>query len=668
MSVKNRVKELFCFHPQVYGYKPETIDDVCVIGEFNEWGRNKASLEESRLNRDCLGRWTGLVEVPSGMGLYKFLLNGNTTYPRSGHLGYSTVKTCDWAKTAVWYQIFPDRFARSSSRKSQGLLGWDADPNYFDSFGGDLKGIASKLDYFKTLYGSLDNMALYLNPLHLSAASNHKYWPEDFDLIDPQFGTEEDLKSLIDSFHAEGAKIVLDLVYNHTGLNHYAFLDVLKNGENSKYRNWYRELPYKLEIPLLDEYNGDLPLNVALENDPRSEDYDSAKDSFICVWNGKYRFPINDPASFSNSSGYEIIENQPYYKLVHRWSRPNYPCWVGLYELPELNTSDAQVKRHLFDVSRKWVRMGIDGFRLDVPDMLWNAHEFWHEFRNEINEEVVSNGKSPQDIYVVGELWSNLGVTDSYLGGDTQGNCMRFDAVMNYPLREAVFNFLSGEILNPACDQILKPGYTDAMELDREVYRNLCYVSWGVSTCQYNVFSSHDTRRLKEAIPDLRHRKAALAVQYTMPGSPSIYYGEELDMSGGADPENRRTFPWDVAENLKKHSESAQMFEFYRQLLGLRREYRCLYDSPVTVLCVDNSSKCYSYGRFNTPQDSLICILVRDAATSIQINLPESISANTAKWQNYFTGKPYTLHNGVLAVTPQDFADMAAIVLVPVKG
>jgi Glycosidases len=196
------VEELFYFYPEKFGYIPESIDEVYLIGEFNEWGKDIKKLESFKLTMDKTGRWIGLVKVPTGRGLYKFLLNKNTLCPDMGHFCYSTASTPEWSKKAVWYQIMVDRFYNGDSTiHAPNLISWDSPPDYFNNFGGDLAGIQQKIPYLNDIFGSLKDKALYLNPLHKSLASNHKYWPEDFDTIDPQFGSEEDLKNLIDELH-----------------------------------------------------------------------------------------------------------------------------------------------------------------------------------------------------------------------------------------------------------------------------------------------------------------------------------------------------------------------------------------------------------------------------------------------------------------------------------
>ena len=580
MKNKETVRELFCFHPQRFGYNPQTITDVYIIGEFNDWGRDSEKINQYKLIKDKTNRWINVFEVPVGKKPYKFLLSNNTYCPNLSLMYYSTVLTPKWSQKAIWYQIIPDRFFKGNKNiQTPYLISWDSVPDYFNSFGGDLKGIKEKIYYLKELFGSLENVGVYLNPITKSLASNHKYWPEDFEQIDPQFGNEQDLSALIKELHQEKAKIIIDLVYNHSGINHYAFLDILKNGNTSKYINWYRGLPNiqseKLEIPILENFDGQKPANMQIENDPVSNNFDSSKESFISIWDGKYKFPIINPKSFKNSTLRDIIDNQPYYKLVNINDKPNYKCWADLFEIPELNTKDQTLKQHLFKAARKWIKLGIDGFRLDVPDLLNDAHKFWKEFRQEIKQEAVLNNRNPDDIYIVGELWTNGKETSSFICSSDDNYPIRFDSVMNYPIRENILNFLSEDVLNPACDRVMKEGEISVSELDFNLHNNLSFISWGTIKAQYNVFSSQDTRRLRTALKDDKRLKASLIMQFTLPGAPAVYYGEEIGMEGGEDPQNRATMKWNLVDKIDNYKEEKEIYNLYKKLINIRKNYDC---------------------------------------------------------------------------------------------
>jgi len=665
------MKELFYFQPRQYGINPDYVHNVHLIGEFNNWGQSLEKLELFKLREDKSGRWCGVFDVPAKMQLYKFLINKQTICPTMSFFTYSTVKTPDWAKNIFWYQIMTDRFFKGdNSRKVPNYTRWDSPPDYFNNFGGDLRGIKEKISYLKTLFGSLENVGLYLNPLHKSLASNHKYWPEDFEQIDLQFGTEEEFQELINTLHNEKARIIIDLVYNHTGLNHYAFLDILQNGKNSKYYDWYKELKQndenKIEIPILEIYSKNKPQNLEIENDPRSTDFSPDKESFLSLWEGKYKFIINEPEKFKNATVEEIINAQPHYKLTNLHSTSSYKCWAGFFEIPELNTKNPEVKKHLFDSAKKWIKSGVDGFRLDVPDLLDDAHTFWREFREEIKKEMVLQNKNPNDLYIVGEIWTLEGLAPSYICAGEDGTPVRFDALMNYPIREAVLNFFSGEILNKASDSICKYDEISAEDLDKAIHKNLSGTCWETNQVQFNVFSSHDTRRLRTVLKEDKKLKAALIMQFTLPGAPVIYYGDEIGMTGGSDPANRASMRWDICENLSFYKNEEEIFNLYKNLINLRKNYSCLINAPVLTLKTCNYNKIYAYARYDNESDGAITVVInQNQPENINLGISGMPFENIKSWKNPLTDKVYTNSEKNIVINPEDFSESFGIVLIP---
>jgi glycosidase len=146
-----------------------------------------------------------------------------------------SVSVPDWAKDAVFYQIFPERFANGDKRNDPPKVqAWGGTPENGNYFGGDLQGVMDKLPYLKDLGVN----TLYFNPI-FAASSNHKYNTRDYRTIDPQFGDNALFKRLVTAAHAQGMKVVLDGVFNHTGDDHYMFQDAEKNGPKSKFWNFY---------------------------------------------------------------------------------------------------------------------------------------------------------------------------------------------------------------------------------------------------------------------------------------------------------------------------------------------------------------------------------------------------------------------------------------------
>jgi 1,4-alpha-glucan branching enzyme len=155
-----------------------------------------------------------------------------------------------WLQEAVVYQIFPDRFNNGDkSNDPENTLEWGEEVSHKSMFGGDLRGIIDKLDYIKDLGANL----VYLTPI-FESTSNHKYNTADYYEIDPNFGTLQDAKELVEGCHARGMRIIFDAVFNHSGSDFFAFEDLLKNGENSKYKDWYFPYEYPVDTKKINYY------------------------------------------------------------------------------------------------------------------------------------------------------------------------------------------------------------------------------------------------------------------------------------------------------------------------------------------------------------------------------------------------------------------------------
>ncbi len=237
----------------------------------------------------------------------------------------SAVSTPDWVKDAVFYQIFPDTFARSERVPKPGhLRPWDALPSIHGYKGGDLLGIVERLDYL----GDLGIDALYLCPIFQSA-SNHRYHTHDYYQVDPMLGGNAAFRELLDRAHERGIRVVIDGVFNHASRGFFQFNDILENGLESAYADWF----------VIEDR--DRPLNP----------YDAR-----AMARGK-----------------------------HKW-KTNYRCWWDLPALPEFNTDNPDVREFLWGVATYWVSFGIDGWRLDVPEDI-DDELFWQEFRRRVKAE-----------------------------------------------------------------------------------------------------------------------------------------------------------------------------------------------------------------------------------------------------------------------------------------
>lgn len=454
-----------------------------------------------------------------------FKLGGHDTNMEAGDMWQLSCVTDeysapDWARGAILYQIFPDRFCRGGMpdltdklqpytvHESTGEL-----PDYLptaegkvlnnDFFGGTLQGITSKLPYL----ASLGVGVLYLNPIFM-AYSNHRYDTCDYKRIDPMLGTEADFAELCKQAHAFEIRVLLDGVFSHTGSNSVYFDKerIFGNGAysnpDSPYRNWYKFQQY-----------------------------------------------------------------------------PNkYDSWWGFETLPAVDEMNPDYVNYIIEdedsVIAHWLRLGADGFRLDVADELPDI--FIAKIRRRMRE-------IKPDSLLLGEVWEDASNKEAYGVRRRYFTDGELDGVMNYPWRAAILNFCSGKDDGKA----LKA----AIETIFENYPRQ------VMDCTMNLLSSHDRARaltelgapfegsrqdMAKHVLTASQREQALillklayVLQYSLPGMPSIYYGDEAGMEGCKDPFNRKFYPWG--------KEDAQLVEFFKKLGKLRNSEDTLRYGDVSV-------------------------------------------------------------------------------------
>jgi cyclomaltodextrinase / maltogenic alpha-amylase / neopullulanase len=430
------------------------------------------------------------------------------------------VNTPNWVRDAVFYQVFADRFATSDRVAKPGELEpWDAPPTTHGFKGGDLLGVAERLPYL----AELGINALYLTPVFASA-SNHRYHTYDYLRVDPLLGGDAALRELLDAAHARGMRVILDGVFNHTGRGFWAFHHVLENGAGSPYRDWFHFHPAALA--------GRRPFRPY----PWPTDVDDIPDE-----------PSLHPTD--DERGGESLR------------RLGYRAWWGLPALPKLNISNPEVREHLLQVAEHWLRFGTDGWRLDVPAEIDDA-AFWQAFRarcRAVNPEA----------YLVGEIWHEA---PDWLAGD------RFDAVMNYPLAEAILGFTAQGHLDEAIVRAhheygSRVHRRDGAAFGAELERLMGLYDPAVTAVQLNLLGSHDSPRFRTmAGRDRAAYHLAVLLQATLPGAPCVYYGDEVGLLGGNDPECRGAFPWDeLAWDADGVAWTRSVLEMRHALPALRR-------------------------------------------------------------------------------------------------
>lgn len=394
-------------------------------------------------------------------------------------------KPPQWVRDTVWYQIFPDRFCRGSKAPAQTPWRTGRVTNE-ERFGGDLLGIAQRLDYLS----DLGINGLYLTPI-FAADSVHKYDTRDYERVDPDFGTDEDLKQLVRRAHEKGMHVMLDAVFNHCGASFAPWLDVRKKGRASEYWDWFMV----------------------------------------------HQWPIPEPPRDTRD---------------HR-----YHSFAFASDMPKLNTNHPEVISYFCRLCARWVReYDIDGIRFDV------GNEVSHRMLKAIHETVRA---IRPDIYLLGEIWHDA---SSWLMGD------EYDAVMNYPLQQAVSHFFADRT-------------APAQELGWRVLWCLGMYRRQTAEVLFNLFDSHDTDRLftRSGNEDVFFQQ--LALLFTLPGSPNLYYGTEIGLTGGHDPDCRRCMPWDKLDTEEYQTRRQQV----KRLIELRRTIPELREGGVQFVEVQPGSR-----------------------------------------------------------------------------
>lgn len=448
--------------------KQKDMEKVCT-GELFDYYEVKLTLQDTRL--------AYVFYVDDGKKKYYFSEDGVTeTYDFTlgfyNFFQYPYINDADvmqlvpWMKDAVFYQIFVDRFCMGDTGKDTSYINcrWGDLPNPKTFAGGDLRGIISKLDYIR----SLGCNTIYLTPVFQSV-SNHKYDISDYYLVDKQFGSNEDLKELVQQAHQKKMRIVLDAVFNHCSENMREFQDVLEKGRGSEYFDWF-------------------------------------------VISG------------------DSIDRQ----------KVNYETFASCSYMPKLNTSHPEVRQFLIDVGTHYLReYDIDGWRLDVSDEI--SHYFWREFRDAVKQ-------TKKDAVIIGENWHDA---NSNLRGD------QYDSIMNYAFTKACLDYFATE--NKNAQQM-------AWKLNELLMRN----TDTVNKMMLNLLDSHDTHRFfKETGKNRFKMKAALCLLFLYTGAPCIFYGTEILMDGGYDPDCRRCMDWN---RTGMNGDCSDIYVLIQKLASLREK------------------------------------------------------------------------------------------------
>lgn len=435
-----------------------------------------------------------------------------------------------WHKDAVIYQIFPDRFNRGSEyiHKNRHDADWYTKVNHKTYLGGTLNGIREKIPYFKELGINV----IYLTPV-FKAKSPHRYDTVDYYEIDPDLGTKEELKELIDELHDNDIRIIFDAVFNHCDPDFFAFQDLVKNGEKSDYKDWF--------------------------------------------------FPHSFPVK---------VEYTKY---------PNYHTFGYFPNMPKIDLTNDEASKYFIDVSKYWTKeFNLDGWRLDVADEI--SINFWQKFRYEMK-------KINSDILISGEIWHDSG---PWLAGD------QFDTVMNYFFVRAADEYIAKKTIN------IEQFHNNLTFALTNYMRQVSFNIW-------NIIDSHDVSRFL-SLADNNKKKLRLAalLQFTYVGIPMVYYGTEVGMDGGKDPDNRMGMYWDEDKQDKN------LLQFYTLLIDLRKNNKEFSTGEITILKLDKNENIYAYMRSyrtNEKDGDKISVVYINFSDK-EVILPQSIMEATGKKDN----------------------------------
>lgn len=516
-------------------------------------------------------------------------------------------RTPKWAKGAVMYQIFTDRFCNGDHDNdvedreyyyigdySRKVTDWNRYPATMDVrefYGGDLKGVWDKLDYLQDLGVEV----LYFNPIFVSP-SNHKYDIQDYDYIDPHYGvivedggnilaegdhenanatkyqkrvtdkknleaSNEFFVQFVEEVHRRGMKVILDGVFNHCG----------------SFNKWLdRECIY-------EKQEGYAPGAYVSADSPY-------RSYFRFFQEERERWPYNG----------------------------SYDGWWGHDTLPKLNYEDSpKLEAYIFEIAKKWVSppYNADGWRLDVAADLGRSneynHEFWKKFRKVVKEA------NPEALI----LAEHYGDPSEWLEGDEWDTIMNYDAFM-----EPVTWFLTG--MEKHSDEAREDLRGNADAFVNAICHHMSNMMTPSLQVSMNELSNHDHSRF---LTRTNHRvgrvqelgaeaanenvnvavmREAVVMQMTWPGAPTVYYGDEAGVCGFTDPDNRRTYPWG--------HEDQELIAFHREMIRIHKQYPVFREGSVQML--EWRENVLAYAR--TDQNQRIVVIINNSDALEEVTVP----------------------------------------------
>ena len=522
-------------------------------------------------------------------------------------------QTPDWAKGAIIYQIFVDRFYNGDrsndvetdeyfyigegTHKNTDWMKYPREMDVREFYGGDIAGVMKKLDYLQ----DLGVEAIYLNPIFVSP-SNHKYDIQDYDYIDPHFGriVKNDGENL--QRDENGNLIIHDP--EHPNKDATRYICRVTDKENLEASN-------QLFIEFVEEVHR-RGMKVILDG----------------VFNhcGSFNKWLDRECIYEDAPGYEkgafVSKDSPYRTFFKfredKWPyNVNYDGWWGHDTLPKLNYEESpKLYEYIMRIARKWVSppYNVDGWRLDVAADLGQTaeynHHFWHEFRRNVKEA------NPNAIV----LAEHYGDPTEWLKGDQWDTVMNYDAFM-----EPLTWFLTG--VEKHSDEYRGDliGNADAFFGSMRHYmtrfntQSLQVAMNELSNHDHSRFltrTNHQVGRISSRGADAANEgvnknlfRMAVLMQMTWPGAPTIYYGDEAGLCGWTDPDSRRAYPWG--------HEDEELIQYHKELIRIHKEHQVLRTG--SILFLFGEYQCISYGRFDDNEHIVVAINISQDTRHMEI-------------------------------------------------
>ena len=551
--------------------------------------------------------------------------------------GFSTP---DWAKGAVMYQIFPDRFCNGDwendaeageyiylNKRNTFADVWNKYPKpgaVGEFYGGDLSGIIQKLDYLQ----NLGIEAIYLNPIFVSP-SNHKYDVQDYDYVDPHLGKR---------IKREGELLGKAEIDNRNASRYVSSTTDIKNLEASN----------DLLIELIKQAH-QREIRVILDG----------------VFNhcGSFHKWMDKELFYARGEGYlpgAYVSTESPYRNFFKFKKDNtYEGWWGYETLPKLNYEGSlELEKEILRIAAKWVSPPFcaDGWRLDVAADLGHSveynHGFWKKFRKVVKEA------NPEAII----LAEHYGNAQEWLNG------YEWDTIMNYnAFMEPVSYFLTG--MEKHSDDFKAGLLGNSEYFEDTMKRGMSEFLTSSLQCSMNQLSNHDHSRFLTRtnhqvgrVEKLGHKAAetgvmeevlrmAVVIQMTWPGAPTLYYGDEAGVCGFTDPDNRRTYPWG--------SENKDLIAFHKAMINIHKKSEALRKGSFTFLMCEQNV--VGYARFTRKEQIVVLVNSDEFPRKMDVSMiPAGIEENASLEQIFYTNDDlYSLQK----VTYQMRADLLDILL-----